>query len=311
MQARVRILCILLTCCILSRLAMQSAIADDVLPSSAKESAAAAFSAAPTAGDEIVARAVIATEQQPSIAAKLRQQIDLFDQQLLGSGIYLQGPVDQHLFRLELRLQGAEQGTTLQHVSDGETLWVFRELDGKDGRVSKVKLVPVLEVLGRAGQGGAGSVSGLGLGGLPKLLAALARDFQFDPPESSNLGALPVLNLRGHWRASRLATLLPEQKEAIEKGEPADLKKLPPHVPEQIVLTLGRDDLFPYRLEYLRSTPEFILKGDSEELHTIVSLEVFEVKLGAPIDRAQFTYQPDPKVTIPDDTDHYLRALGF
>lgn len=311
MHARVLIFCILLACCILSRGFIDNAPAGDTPPRSATESAAATSGAAPTAGDEVVARAVLAIEQQPSIAAKLRQQIDLYDQQLVGSGIYLQGPTDQHLFRLELRLQGAEQGTTLQHVSDGTTLWVFRELDGKDGRVSKVNLETVLEALGRAGQGGASSLGGLGLGGLPKLLAALARDFQFDPPEASNLGSLPVLHLRGQWRATRLATLLPEQKEAIAKGESPDLKKLPPHVPQQIVLTLGRDDLFPYRLEFQRRAPAGLLKHEEGDLHTIVSLEVFEVKLGAPIDRAQFTYQPDPKVTIPDDTDHYLHALGF
>ncbi|MBX3415171.1 MAG: hypothetical protein KF708_20975 [Pirellulales bacterium] len=311
MQARVRIPCILLVCCIFSPWGTPISRGDDAAAAGATLNVEAASASADTSGDELLARAVIAIEQQPSIAAKLRQQIDLFEQQLVGSGTYLQGPANQHQFRLELRLQGAEQGTTLQHVSDGATLWIFRELDGKDGRVSKVQLPPVLEALKRAGQGGANSLPGLGLGGLPKLLAALARDFHFAPPEAANLGSLPVVLLRGDWRPSRLATLLPEQKEAIEKGAAANLSKLAPHVPEQVVLTLGRDDLFPYRLQFLRRAPAGILNRSKDELRPIVTLEVFEVKLGAPLDRAPFIYQPDPKVTIPDDTDHYLRALGF
>lgn len=265
---------------------------------------------APSPGDELVARAVRALEQQPSVAAKLREEINLYEQQLVGSGTYLQARADEHLFRLELRLQGASQGTTLQHVSDGTTLWIFRELDGKDPRVSKVVLAKVLEAQSRAGQGGAG-LARLGIGGLPKLLAGLARDFQFDAPQPANLGSLDVVLLRGTWRAARLRTLLPEQLDAIDQGATADTSKLAPHIPEQVVLTLGTADLFPYRVEFQRRQPAGILKSEPGEWRTIVLLEVFDVKFGARVERAQFTYQPDAKLVVPDDTERYLRSLGL
>jgi hypothetical protein len=119
-----------------------------------------------------------------------------------------------------------------------------------------------------------------------------------------------VLVLRGTWRPARLRALLPEQRDALDRGEAADITKLAPHVPEQVIVTLGRDDLFPYRLEFMRREPPGVLKREPGELQAIVLLEVFDVKFGAPVERAQFTYQPDPKQVVPDDTDHYLRSLG-
>jgi len=311
MQAIFRIFRKLLTCCVLTWSLLPVAWADEV-PTSTTTPDSTAVSAPPVAaGDELVAKALSALEQQPSVVAKLRERIDLFGEQLIGSGTYIQGPADEHLFRLELRLQGASQGTTLQHVSNGTTLWIFRELDGKDGRVSKVNLATVLAALDRAGQGGATGLTGLGLGGLPKLLAGLARDLQFDAPEQSSLGSLPVLVLKGTWRPARLRALLPEQHEALDRGEAPDIRKLAPHVPEQVTLTLGRDDLFPYRVEFLRREPPGILSREPGDLQAIVLLEVFDVKFGAPIERAKFTYQPDPEQVVPDDTDHYLRSLGL
>jgi len=313
MKARYRTLPVLLVCCIVT-LSGGAWAADGQDPQPANDPAAAI--PGPTPGDELVARAVEAVESQPSVVAKLRQRVALFDQELMGSGAYLQGPPGTNRFRFELRMEGENQGSTLQHVSDGESLWIFRELDGKDTRVSKVDLARVLAALKQADDAKQANAPGLpsrglGLGGLPKLLRGLSQDFQFGPAEPSALGELPVVVLRGVWRPARLATFLPEHKQAILAGESVDLSQLPAHLPEQIILTLGRDDLFPYRVEYLRRTKPGVLDRHGPEWRRVVLLEVFDVKLGAPIERGQFTYQPDDAAKLPDDTEVYLRSLGF
>lgn len=269
----------------------------------------------PGAEDEksLLERSIDSLESYQSVTAKLRQRIDLFDQQLVGSGSYQQGPAADHTFRLELRTQVGERVSTLQHVSDGKTLWIYRQLFD-EGKLSKVDLRRVSAALSkRAGvTPGVGASQWLGLGGLPMLLRSLNEHFQFDEPAEDQLGKLPVWRLTGSWQPKYLARFLPDQKAAIEAQEPVDLSKLRPEIPDEVVLYLGRDDLFPYRLDYLRQKEGLTsaaLRGASGA-EPLVTLEVFEVRVNAPLEASSFNYQPAAQ-PVPDVTQEYLRALGL
>jgi hypothetical protein len=98
----------------------------------------------------------------------------------------------------------------------------------------------------------------MALGGLPRLLSTLDGHFAFGRAKPLVIGKLPVWSLEGQWKPKVLATLLPDQREAILAGQPAQLDKLPPHLPHGVTLILGRDEvvpLFPYSISYYRFKP--------------------------------------------------------
>ena len=262
---------------------------------------------------EKLERAIAAIESYQSVTAKLRQRIDLFDQQLVGSGTYLQGPAADHTFRLELRIQVGDRVSSLQHVSDGKTLWTYRQFFD-EGKLTKVDLRRVIAALSKqAGvTPGVGGTQWLGLGGLPKLLRSLDEHFEFEELTEHRLGELPVWRLRGGWKTKHLAVLLPDQKTALEAGQPANLKKLRAELPDEVVLYLGRDDLFPYRIDYCRRSDGLASAtlGEASSKRTLLTLEIFEVGLNVPLDASRFVYQPGA-TPVPDATGDYLLSLGL
>jgi hypothetical protein len=118
------------------------------------------------------------------------------------------------------------------------------------------------------------------------------------------LGSLSVRVLVGKWIPERLALLMPDQVEAMQAGQPADLSRLPDHVPEQALIYLGRDDLFPYRIEYRRAST-----GENAP-RALMVVELYEVQVNSAVDPLQFVYNPGT-ARYADETDAYLSAHGF
>ena len=94
----------------------------------------------------------------------------------------------------------------------------------------------------------------IGLGGLEETLRNLSAQFRFYQVNDASLGADRRTALVGLWTDALVLQMLPDQKVAIEGGKSPDLSRLAPHVPDHVVLLLGPDDLFPYRIEFRRST---------------------------------------------------------
>ncbi|HTU27448.1 MAG TPA: hypothetical protein VMF30_18705 [Pirellulales bacterium] len=252
-----------------------------------------------------------AIESQPSISARIRQRIHLLDHELVGSGSYEQvGQGEQRRFRLELKVPVGEGISSFQRIQTGKYLWVYEEIGGQS-TLSQIDMEHVRRVLAqqRSPRTGPGPASGIAMppDGLPKLLANLNDAFQFTVVRQGFLDQLPVWQLEGTWKPAALAEWAGDQKDKILKGEPVNWKSLPRQVPDRIVLTLGRDDLFPYRMEYLR-------EGADEKLGSpgglIATLELFEVRLGGPIPPQRFVYQPGNR-TFVNGTDSYLKQLGI
>jgi len=122
----------------------------------------------------------------------------------------------------------------------------------------------------------------------------------------------------GQWRPERLATVVPEQRGTIEAGRTIELKKLPAHLPEHVLLYVGQTDLIPYRIEYLRrgrieqqSRAGGAAARLSRDGHDRVLRHSHECA-----DRpTEFVYQPSgltqsKGLKVIDATDAYLKSLG-
>jgi hypothetical protein len=256
-------------------------------------------------GAEFLIRAIDKLKSQHSIAAKARQTANIYDQRLNGTGSYTQmaGPEGVALCRFELKLQTADDVAIWQQVCDGAALWTYRKnLDGP--RLASVDVGTVLAAY-RQKLGGAGAEPAAPLsppiGGLPQLLDSLARHMTFKEVFSDQLGDVDVWIVKGRWNASTLVDLVPDQADRIREGKSPDWSKARDHVPDHVLVYLGKTDLFPYRIEHRRE--------DSPPDRPLAMLELFEVRLNRPVDPRVFDYKPGRRAT--DATSEYLREHGL
>ena len=88
------------------------------------------------------------------------------------------------------------------------------------------------------------------------------------------------------------------------------MQRLPEHLPDGVVLFLGREDLFPFRVEYRRRMPRSPLGQGYEEDSAVVTMDLFEVSLNMPPDDLRFSFAPG-NLEYSDQTDHFLERLGL
>jgi hypothetical protein len=141
----------------------------------------------------------------------------------------------------------------------------------------------------------------------------MQQNFQFSPLGETQLAGRRVWVLGGSWRPERLIAAVPDQRSAIETGRQIDLKKLPAHLPERVVLFIGEADFFPYRIDYLRRNERANGAGEGGLLpgfREMQTIEFFDVRVNEPIDPREFQYQPPKGVKVIDETDSYLRSVG-
>ncbi|MBX9787746.1 MAG: hypothetical protein K2Y37_02430 [Pirellulales bacterium] len=269
-------------------------------------------------GREPVSQAVERLAAHTSISAKLREEIDLYGQQVLATGSYLQGPGPQHPFRLEFVAKSGDRQSVLEQVCDGRTLWIFRRAGGKQ-TLSKVDMPWVAAQLANDAAGAQATAqisvphSGLAIGGLPKLLANLNATFNFGAPQAGTMRGVAVWTLVGVWRPAALALVVPDKKDDILQGKIPDFAKLPDQLPEQVVLTLAQATLFPHRIEYRRASERAGAMqprrfGKSTANDTIAAIELFDVALDVTLDSRQFVWSAGNLEAI-HGTGDYLAAL--
>ncbi len=254
---------------------------------------------------QILTEAAASLARHRSVAASMRQRIDLYGRRLVGSGSYrqLQTGTDL-LFRLELKVPVGETLASLLQVCDGRYLWTYRVLpdkqveQGLDASLSAVDLNRVREM---SFTPRVGSVN-FGLGGLPGLLNQTAHVFDFRRARRSVLHGTPVWILSGEIR-QEVWRQLGGAETAGEGG--ANLE----HVPDLVNVAVGTDDLFPYQFEFRKTRPDepslgaaMIARSDS---WPIMTLELFEVQIDVPVDPEIFSFRP-PNFQIDDVTEEFL-----
>jgi len=267
---------------------------------------------------EMVERAARNLLQYRSLAARVRQRIELFEQPLSGAGIYQQWGRGQEprRVRLELKLQVAGQTASLQQIGDGRFLWDRRDILGQVS-LSRIDLRKVRQAMEeeRAGQAPEGLGSWLALGGLSQLLSGIDENFEFTSAEPALLGKLPVWVLIGTWREEALDQFFPAAADAPPTASQTPIR-LPAHWPNRVLVVLGADaniPLFPYRVEYQRAQGVAGGAGESGagervKFGTLATLELFEVQPGADLDPETFRYDPGNQEVV-DETQAFLRRL--
>ena len=180
----------------------------------------------------------------------------------------------------------------------------YEKTPGNKAVLGKIEVQAVQDYLNAMGQ------SWPGLGGLSKLLRSLEEAFVFEriePTELAGQPTLPAWKLYGRWKPEWLAEMLPESEQGAVAAGRVDTGELPPQLPEVVVLYLGKEDLFPYRLEYHRDTVSQS-SGEQWPAPWAMQLELYEVSFRGPIaeDRFKFTASLDPT----DETAAFIEGLG-
>ena len=284
--------------------------ADAVEPGLGAPPVAAAGVSAESA-EQLMERAVVALGQHRSFSARLRHQVHLFGQTLVGKGSYHQ--LGKSL-RVEMTIKASGQGAASQlaHVCDGRYLWMYEDVGGRT-KLSRVDLRRVNQAIAAADKDGTRPKRPLDMniasGGFGRLLGDLKQQFQMYAVRSEQLNNEPVWVLDGRWRRERLAELLPKQADEIRAGKAAQLDQLARHLPHEVRITLSRDALLlPYRIEF--ATIKRDLDSNTSERTVIVAMEIYEIKLNEALDPQLFDYKPG-SVEIIDRTDKYLRQRGL
>ena len=247
--------------------------------------------------------AVLAVEGQHYISAQISEEGELLGHPLGGFGHYYevrQGPIP--LIHLEVTVEIDSVSTTMVQVCDNlETLWTYRKLPNGES-LSKLNAVRAITALDQAAgrMPPTALLTAPGLGGLGRLMRGLNGQFDFATATADELDGTPVWKVTGAWKASVLARLLPEQKDAAAKGRPYNLAKLSARLPDGAAVYLRQTDYFPLRIDYLRGAT-----GSSPLC--LLSLRFSDVSFRGPIDSGEFLFTPG-SLEFNDRTDDFVRA---
>ncbi len=98
--------------------------ADKPTPAGPGKAAAVATAGVETSVDKLLADSIAQLDRYVTISARIRQQVDLFDQHLVGSGVYMRQRAahGRDLARFEMKMQLQDEVSTLLEVCDGAYL---------------------------------------------------------------------------------------------------------------------------------------------------------------------------------------------
>jgi hypothetical protein len=243
---------------------------------------------------DLMSYAVTMLGRRRSVVAKIRHQGEIYGRAVIGSGDFVQGPASSRTVRYELRLQVGSRQVDFLEINDGLHLWRRSQYE-KEPVIERIDVERILADEQKARGGPATDPTALlSLGGLGRLLSTLVSDYDFSqalPP--SNLGDVPVHGIVGRLR-----------REALERYKVKSGAALRPHVPDVVVVYLGQDDLFPYRIEFRRSASGAGEGGGTTD-ERLLRLEFFEVQLDVPVDASKFTFRAE-HLQFVDITDRVL-----
>jgi hypothetical protein len=281
----------------------------------------------------LIADSIRRLSARRSITAKTRQGAKLFGRELVGSGSFAQGPTASRLVRYDLQLLMKNRAVTRLQVSDGQYLWIVDDVKGEQDieRIEVDRLVTAFQAEKASAADGAGAVEAaavaapreLALGGIARLMASLDKSFEFSAVVPSQLGNVAVYAVEGAWKPAILGRAMPDQFVKVSQGQGTyDTSALRGHIPNQVVVFLGVDDLFPYRIEYRRvqSGGREAASGSSSSTgsaggtpagagpanYELLSyIDFFEVRFDVFFDPHLFTFSPGTRPYI-DITESYL-----
>jgi len=270
--------------------------------------AAPAVSAAEGAAqaERIVAASLAALGRAESISARLRQRVRVEDRVLVGAGRYVQsGLGEDQRYRYESSLQSDTETFELLDVCDGLFAWSYRRIGPQPPVLERLDVRRIRDRLRQFKPGDDAPVSPY-LGGVQRTVSLLRDWFLFVSVEPAAMDDLPVWRIEGRWNPQMLAALVPTLKEAALREGGVRPAELPDGTPWSVRLSIGKRDLFPFRIEWL-AIPGRRPVADREP-EPVAVLELYDVRLGEPVDAAAFVYKPAIEGLI-DLTETRVRLL--
>ena len=261
--------------------------------------------------ERIVAAALTGLGRAHSLSARVRQLARVGDVVLKGGGRYLQsGTGDEQRFRFESKLTADTEEFDVLEVNDGLYYWSYRKLGLQPPRLTRIDTRRVRERLGTFGIAEQATAAPY-LGGVQRSLALVREWFRFEAVSSGMIDDVPIWIIDGQWDRDRLAALLPDKAEAIKaeaiKG-PAGITAgdLPEGMPWSVRLSIGKRELFPFRIEWLAVPGRRPVAATTPEV--VAVLELYEVRVGEPVDATAFVYKPATEGLM-DVSENYVNAL--
>ena len=284
-------------------------LADQESGSSIKE---AEQSSGEVSAAELLRSAVQSVSAESNLQASVRHKINLFDQQLVGTGHYSQfgeGPIKR--LRLELKTQVGKTTTSITQVCDGRHLWLREnfpdsvQLSRIDVRQVRTRLEQLQQQrVNKSDQTYQPTIApvdwgaNIAMGGLPRVLAAMEDSFNFTVVRRATFEEVPVWVILGQWK--------PEVRDKIQTRFRVRRGNLMTHMPNAVRIVLGRDEQFQYfprEIQYLR-----VVEGATEEFVTataLVTLQFYDYTRKVAMNRSQFDYQRGDQIII-DRTQAFL-----
>lgn len=261
---------------------------------------------APGQAERIVSTTLAGLARAESISARVRQRVRIGDRVLVGAGRYVQlgTGVDQR-FRFESSMQCDTESFEVLDVCDGVFSWSYERLGSNPPQLKRIDVRRVrekleqLKVLDRLG------VSPY-LGGIHRSLALTRQWFRFDTVESSMIDDVAVWSIEGRWHAAALAALLPDRAEAITSSGGIEPAQLPDGMPWSVRFSIGKRELFPFRVEWLAIPGDRPVAPVPPE--PIAVMELYDVRIGGAVDASAFVYKPAMEGLI-DVTDGIVQQL--
>lgn len=257
--------------------------------------------------ERIVLAALAALGRAESISARVRERVRVDDRVIVGAGRYVQsGLGEDQRYRYESSLKSDTETFEILEVCDGLFAWSFRRVGPQPPTLERLDVRRVRERLQQINPTHDAMVSPY-LGGIQRTLSLLRDWFRFVRVEPETLDGVAVWKVEGRWHPEALMLLQPDKKEAIMRPEGIAPDELPDGMPWRVRLLISRRELFPFRVEWLAIPGRRPVAGREPE--PIAVLELFDVRLGEPVDAAAFVYRPSTKGLV-DMTDMHVKYLA-
>jgi hypothetical protein len=272
----------------------------------------------PTPSEIDIDKAIKKIASLSSVAAELVEEINMLNQKFSIRGTYRKGPNNLVYLRLTVSGLADSVATTLQ-VCDGETLWDYQVvLDTPFYQKKSVK--PIIERLQSPELNPKlrdQAMTQLGMSGPETLLVGLRRLIKFDLKEEGELDGMKVWKFRGTWR-SRQGLVGPDTRPVAAGGF------LPPYIPMDATLYLGKEDGWPYKLVLVGRKPSVLFEtrrigpdgrpvGAKSSIEKVtpseITLSYKDVKFNTKLRLEEFAFQAPPTANVDDSTEAIVKML--
>lgn len=242
-----------------------------------------------------------------SVRANITEKVTIQTHSFIAKGSYLQGQNLQLRMEFTVELGGAK-GSLLE-VCDGQVLWTRHDLGEKDqSQITRRDVRQILQAAEQAGQRlktpdeqatlQTSIVADLGIGGLPALLAAFAKDYDFTKATQGKIDDQDIVTIEGSWNAKYREMW--QGSKSKDKAPP----QLPVYVPDLVRMSFDKQTEFPRRIEFLKQLP-----GQSVP-SPLMTVDFTKVVFNGKVSRDDFVFIAPERPAPVDITQMYLQRLA-